>query len=201
MNNVPTQPQRVDMRGAVQARDHAHSAYRIIDSPLGAMLIRTDGESLTGLFFDGQKYYPDSAPIEAAEDERSQAMLDRVAAEVSKYFAGELERFTVPVHFVGSDFQRRVWQALRDIPFGETVSYGDIGAVLGLPPSHSRAIGGAVGRNPVSVIVPCHRVVGASGDLTGYAGGMERKRALLKLEGSLATPALPSAQQAALALE
>jgi methylated-DNA-[protein]-cysteine S-methyltransferase len=173
----------------------------MVDSPLGPMLVRTQGEYLTGLFFDGQKYYPDGIQAGTGGDPAGEALLDRVAAEVSKYFAGELDRFTVPVHFAGSDFQRRVWQALLDIPFGETVSYGDIGAALGLAPSHSRAVGGAVGRNPVSVIVPCHRVVGASGALTGYAGGMERKRALLKLEGSLSAPDLPILRQATLALE
>ncbi len=101
----------------------------------------------------------------------------------------------------GSPFQHAVWQALCEIPFGATTSYGELGAGLGLGPTHARAIGGAVGRNPLSVIVPCHRVLGASGDLTGYAGGTDRKRALLRLEGTAAAMALPILRQSALAFQ
>jgi methylated-DNA-[protein]-cysteine S-methyltransferase len=109
----------------------------------------------------------------------------------------------VPFRFVGSSFQQRIWQALWDIDFGETSTYGQLAAELGLPPSHSRAVGGAVGRNPLSIIVPCHRVVGASGALTGYAGGIDRKRALLALEGVLDAAVAHRAvgAQAALAFE
>ncbi|BDB28589.1 methylated-DNA--protein-cysteine methyltransferase [Cupriavidus sp. TA19] len=161
------------------------SSYRQIDSPLGTMLLRAEGTYLTGVFFAGQKYYPanmagatgDASPQEAA-------VLERAAQELAEYFAGNRDAFTVPVRFAGSPFQQRVWQALQAIPCGATASYGELARALGLPPTHARAVGGAVGRNPLSVVVPCHRVLGTAGALTGYAGGIERKRALLRREGA-----------------
>lgn len=162
------------------------TSYRIVASPLGDILLRAADGALTGVFFSGQKYYP--AGIGAAAPTAAPAADARVfahtAEELDGYFAGSLRAFTVPVRFSGSEFQRGVWQALRDIAFGGTVSYGELAASLGLPASHARAVGGAVGRNPLSVVIPCHRVVGASGSLTGYAGGVDRKRALLGLEGA-----------------
>ncbi len=178
------------------------NSYQIIDSPLGDILLRADSGVLTGVFFSGQKYYPaqarPAAPLPAADAR----VLGQAAEELGAYFNGALQGFTVPIRIAGSAFQHRIWQALCEIGFGETSTYGQLAAGLGLPPSHSRAVGGAVGRNPLSIIVPCHRIVGASGDLTGYAGGVDRKRALLSLEG--ARPAggavrQASVQQAALA--
>ncbi|NOV25009.1 methylated-DNA--[protein]-cysteine S-methyltransferase [Cupriavidus necator] len=163
------------------------TSYRHLDSPLGTVLLRACDGHLTGLFFAGQKYHPvgiadsrDAPPADAA-------VLDRAAAELAEYFAGRRDSFTVPVRFAGSPFQQRVWQALLEIPCGATASYGELARTLGLPPTHARAVGGAVGRNPLSVIVPCHRVLGSAGALTGYAGGIERKRALLRREGIAAT--------------
>lgn len=160
------------------------SSYRHIDSPLGTMLLRAEGTCLTGVFFAGQKYYPANVAGSSGEaSPQEAAVLERAAQELAEYFAGKRDAFTVPVRFAGSPFQQRVWQALQDIPCGATASYGDLAGALGLPPTHARAVGGAVGRNPLSVIVPCHRVLGTAGTLTGYAGGIERKRALLRREG------------------
>lgn len=160
------------------------SSYRQIDSPLGTMLLRAEGTHLTGVFFAGQKYYPANVAASSGEaSPQEAAVLERAALELAEYFAGKRDAFTVPVRFAGSPFQQRVWHALQAIPCGATASYGELAGALGLPPTHARAVGGAVGRNPLSVIVPCHRVLGTAGALTGYAGGIERKRALLRREG------------------
>ena len=161
------------------------SSHQIIDSPLGDILLRADEGALTGVFFAGQKYYPGQARPTPAMPAADARVLAQAADELGAYFDGALHVFSVPFRPLGSAFQQRIWQALCEIDFGETSTYGQLGAGLGLPPSHARAVGGAVGRNPLSIIIPCHRVLGASGDLTGYAGGMERKRALLTLEGVL----------------
>ena len=174
-------------------------AYRIVASPLGEMLLRVDGARLSGLFFSGQKYYPAAATPDASVPAAAKPVFEQAADELADYFAERLQVFTVPMVLGGSPFQRAVWQALCEIPFGETTSYGELGAGLGLAPTHARAIGGAVGRNPLSVIVPCHRVLDARGDLNGYAGGTDRKRALLRLEGTAAAMALPILRQSALA--
>ncbi len=174
------------------------TSYRLIDSPLGAMLLRAEGSFLTGVYFEGQKYYPHGV-VPGAAPEGAARVFDETAAQIAAYFDGSLEEFSVPQRLVGTAFQMRVWEALRAIAFGETVSYGQLTRQLELPPGHVRAVGGAVGRNPLSVLVPCHRVLGADGDLTGYAGGTDRKRALLRLEGHAAAARLPIMQQSALA--
>lgn len=160
----------------------------LIPSPLGDIAIRIEDDALTGLFFVGQKYYPSLAIVaDANADTNARAaspLVRKVAEEIAEYFTGTRETFSVPIHLRGTAFQRSVWKELLAIPFGELVSYGDITERVGLPMSAARAVGGAVGRNPVSIMVPCHRVIGASGSLTGYAGGIERKRALLSLEGA-----------------
>jgi methylated-DNA-[protein]-cysteine S-methyltransferase len=179
------------------------NSYRLTTSPLGDILLRAEDGVLTGVFFSGQKYYPAHArPVEPISSADAR-VLAQAADELAAYFDGALHAFAVPFRFVGSSFQQRIWQALWDIDFGETSTYGQLAAGLGLPPSHSRAVGGAVGRNPLSIIVPCHRVVGASGALTGYAGGVDRKRALLALEGALDVAVARGAvgAQAALAFE
>lgn len=161
------------------------TSYRHIDSPLGTILLRVQGAHLTGLFFAGQKYHPagiaDSRDVSPADA----AVLDGAASELAEYFAGRRDTFTVPVRFAGSPFQQRVWEALLAIPCGETASYGELARTLGLPPTHARAVGGAVGRNPLSVIVPCHRVLGSGGKEGGFSGGqgLPTKRKLLALEG------------------
>ena len=154
------------------------------ESPLGGITLAGDGETLCGLWFDGQKYFGAHLPADCAEQ-----MLP-VFAETERwladYYSGKNPDFTPPLAPRGTAFQKSVWDVLLTIPCGQTRSYGEIAAQLaqtrGLPHLSAQAVGGAVGRNPVSIIVPCHRVIGADGSLTGYAGGVERKRYLLQLE-------------------
>ncbi|MBZ9557675.1 MULTISPECIES: methylated-DNA--[protein]-cysteine S-methyltransferase [unclassified Modicisalibacter] len=155
-----------------------------IDSPLGEMLLRAENDALTGIFFVGQRHYPADADGTVTGDEAllSEALFTETQAQLEAYFAGRLASFSLPLSPSGSDFQQRVWQALAAIPYGGRVSYGDLARRLGLAPGAARAVGSAVGRNPLTLVVPCHRVVGSQGNLTGYAGGLARKRALLDLE-------------------
>ena len=147
-------------------------------SPLGGILLAADEQGLTGLWFDGAKYFAANLPEEY--EEKSTPILDEAARWLDIYFAGGQPNFTPPLHLVGSDFRQRVWKRLLDIPYGQTATYG---ALLGKGMS-AQAVGGAVGHNPISIIVPCHRVVGANGSLTGYAGGIDKKIRLLALEGA-----------------
>ena len=156
----------------------ACTAQATIATPLGALLLARTERGLAGAWFEGQKHHP--GPIAAAQ-RPSDALLRRAADQLLAYFDGAADRFDLPLDVHGTPFQRAVWQALLAIPPGRTRSYGEIAKALAAP-SAVRAVGGAVGRNPVSVIVPCHRVVGSDGSLTGYAGGVDRKRALLELE-------------------
>lgn len=152
-------------------------------SPLGEMLLRAEGDALTGVYFVGQRHYPNDILGDIDDAATGDApLLAEAGAQLDAYFAGRLERFSLPLAPPGSDFQRRVWQALGAIPYGERATYGELAHRLGLAPGAARAVGTAVGRNPLSIVVPCHRVVGSKGALTGYAGGLERKRALLDLE-------------------
>jgi methylated-DNA-[protein]-cysteine S-methyltransferase len=147
----------------------------ILDSPLGEIAVAGDGDAVTGLWFT-----PPPALLDA---ERDDVGFGRVARQLDEYFAGRRREFDVPVRLDGSPFERRVWREVRAIPYGQTASYGEIARRIGRPGA-ARAVGLANARNPVCVIVPCHRVVGADGSLTGYSGGLERKRALLTLEGA-----------------
>ena len=151
-----------------------------VGSPLGELLITSDGDALTGVRFERHAH---AAPLSthSRRDERA-APLAEAKRQLAAYFAGELRAFTLPLAPRGSEFQRKVWAALGEIPFGATSSYGALARRLGAP-NHARAVGHANGRNPLSILVPCHRVVGASGALTGYAGGVDRKRWLLSHEG------------------
>lgn len=157
-------------------------ACRHHESPLGTMLLAATDRGLAGLWFLGQRHGPTAAPgLEVADH----PVLQETVRQLSAYFAGERGAFALPIDFAwGTPFQRSVWQALLAIPAGETTSYAALGRRVGRP-SAARAIGAAVGRNPVSIVVPCHRVLGTAGALTGYAGGIERKAALLRLEGAL----------------
>lgn len=151
--------------------------HTTVDSPVGPLtLVALDGV-LTGLYMDKQRHLPDPSTFGDRETESFAAVREQLDA----YFAGTLTEFDLPLAMVGTPFQQRVWTALRDIPYGETTSYGELAEQLGNPKA-SRAVGLANGRNPISIIVPCHRVVGANGDLTGYGGGIERKRHLLDFE-------------------
>lgn len=147
----------------------------------GAVLAATD-KGLAGLWFDAQKHSPDMTGWQADD---THPVLRAAAHQLVEFLAGRRTTFDVPLDLSnGTDFQQAVWQALREIPAGATTSYGALSVRVGRPTA-VRAVGAAVGRNPVSVIVPCHRVIGATGALTGYAGGLERKTALLQLEGAL----------------
>jgi methylated-DNA-[protein]-cysteine S-methyltransferase len=149
-------------------------------SPLGDIALRVEDDALTGVYFTGQKYFPTLAMDTGRQ--AVPAVVVRAREQLAEFFAGERRRFDLSLLMHGTVFQRRVWQALQDIPYGLVVSYGDIAKEIGLGSGHARAVGGANGRNPISIIVPCHRVIGGSGALTGYAGGIERKQALLALE-------------------
>ncbi len=153
------------------------SDYR---SPLGKILLAADSRGLTGLWFDGQQHYGSTLPFtETGENNNAEAALAASAHWLDLYFSGSIPDFTPPVHLIGTPFQVKVWSLLPCIPYGESTTYGALALKL---QSSARAVGTAVGRNPVSVILPCHRVLGSSGKLTGYAGGLERKSALLLLE-------------------
>ena len=151
-------------------------------SPLGPMTLAASATGLCGVWFDGQKHQPDLQHLRLAP---SHALMRKAHTQLAEYFAGQRTQFDVALDMqCGTAFQQAVWQQLLGIAPGRTVSYGAIASAVGRPMA-SRAVGAAVGRNPVSIIVPCHRVVGGSGALTGYAGGLDRKTALLHLESSL----------------
>ncbi|MFY9766345.1 MAG: methylated-DNA--[protein]-cysteine S-methyltransferase [Mycobacterium sp.] len=150
--------------------------YRTIDSPIGPLALAGRGKVLTNLRMVDQTYEPDRTNW--VPDDR--AFPDAVE-QLEEYFAGERTDFDLELSLAGSEFQRRVWQALLTIPYGETRSYGEIAEQIGASGA-ARAVGLANGRNPIAIIVPCHRVIGASGSLTGYGGGLERKQSLLELE-------------------
>lgn len=153
-------------------------------SPLGEMLLAADKAGLTGLWFEGQKYFARSLEQEYLEQEIP--VLTQAKEWLDLYFSGKRPDFEVPLHLTGTDFQNEVWEILRAVPYGQTTTYGEIAKTLaarrGLAHMSAQAVGGAVGHNPISVMVPCHRVVGADGSLTGYAGGIDKKEALLRLE-------------------
>lgn len=149
-------------------------------SPLGGITLASDGEALTGLWFDGQKYF--AAGLDAEHCEKRLPIFDETAKWLDLYFGGIVPNFTPKLNPRGSAFRRRVWNALLSIPYGHTMTYGELAKVLGC--RSAQAIGGAVGHNPISLIIPCHRVVGADGSLTGYAGGVDKKRRLLEIEQS-----------------
>ena len=158
---------------------HPSTVQARYDSPLGPMIVAATDLGLAGLWFEGQRHLPDTSAWPSAP--RHPVLIEAVA-QLRDYFAGRRTRFALPLDLQGATaFQQSVWQALLAIPAGGTTSYGDIGQRVGRP-SAGRAVGAAVGRNPVSIVVPCHRVVGRNGSLTGYAGGLDRKSALLKLE-------------------
>ncbi len=154
-------------------------------SPIGGILLAADGIGLTGLWFEGQKYF--ALQLDTAHEEREIPLFAAAKRWLDTYFSGKEPSAAVPLHFTGTDFQNAVWKILTAIPYGQTMSYGKIAECLsarrGAAHVSAQAVGGAVGHNGISIIVPCHRVVGSNGSLTGYAGGIEKKRALLTLEG------------------
>ena len=155
------------------------------DSPLGPITLAGEDGALTGLWFDGQKYF--GAGLPAGTPEGEPPVFRQVRAWLDRYFRGEDPGPAPPLAPAGTVFPRAVWEVLREIPYGRTATYGQVAQAAGRGLGRNtspRAAGSAVGRNPISLLIPCHRVVGAGGSLTGYAGGLERKEALLKLEGA-----------------
>ena len=155
-------------------------------SPLGGVTLGSDGEALLGLWFDGQKYFADTLTSDATA--KPLPVFTQAMRWLDIYFGGREPDFTPPLAMHGSPFRRAVWQLLLEIPYGRTTTYGELAARLskanGLTHMSAQAVGGAVGHNSISLIIPCHRVVGADGSLTGYAGGVDKKIALLTLEGA-----------------
>ena len=153
-------------------------------SPLGGITMASDGTALTGLWFDGQKYF--ASTLGADYKEKDLPVFTESKRWLDIYFSGREPNFTPPLSLNGSAFRMAVWQILQSIPYGQTITYGDIAKQLAAQQSKARmsaqAVGGAVGHNPISIIVPCHRVIGAGGSLTGYAGGIDKKVQLLELE-------------------
>lgn len=147
------------------------------NAPLGDMVLASQGDAVTGVWFVGQKHCPPLHEMGASP------VLDACRRWLDIYFSGRQPDFFPQIQLVGTPFQLSVWEALRRIPYGTTVTYGELARSFDPPCRSAQAVGQAVGRNPVSILVPCHRVLGADGTLTGYAGGIERKRALLAIEG------------------
>lgn len=158
--------------------------WSTIDSPVGTLLLTADDAAVTGLYMEERRH----GPVVHPHWQRDDARFREVRRQLEAYFAGELYTFDLPLNPSGTPFQRAVWAALKTIPYGEVRSYRDVAEQIGRPTA-ARAVGSANGRNPISIIVPCHRVIGTSGDLTGYGGGLDRKRRLLELEAARVTAA------------
>ena len=154
------------------------------DSPLGGITLASDGEALTGLWFDGQKYYADCLADD--HEEKMLPVFEQTDRWLDIYFSGKAPDYTPPLNMKTTAFRKRVWEIMLTIPFGKTMTYGEIAAVIakerGLSQMSAQAVGGAVGHNSISLIIPCHRVVGTNGRLTGYAGGIDKKVKLLTME-------------------
>jgi methylated-DNA-[protein]-cysteine S-methyltransferase len=153
--------------------------HTVIDSPVGPLTLVADGDALAALYMDAQRHRPDDSVFGERVDDAP--VFAAAAEQLAEYFAGERTVFELPLAPAGTPFQQRVWAALREIPYGETCSYGELADHIGRPGA-ARAVGLANGKNPLGIIVPCHRVIGANGDLTGYGGGLDRKRNLLAME-------------------
>lgn len=167
---------------------HTSTVQTTVASPLGPIVIAATDKGLAGLWFaENQRYLPSELAGPAAwPEDAGHPVLQQASEQLGEYFTGRRSQFELPLDLeCGTAFQQSVWQALLGIPRGEVTSYGEISRRIGHPAA-VRAVGGAIGRNPVSIIVPCHRVTGSSGALTGYAGGLDRKTALLRLEGAWA---------------
>jgi methylated-DNA-[protein]-cysteine S-methyltransferase len=156
-------------------------SHTVVDSPVGPLTLVADGGALVGLYMTEQRHLPPAEEFGDPADDPDGPPFAEASAQLREYFDGERTEFDLRLALAGTPFQQRVWAALRGIPYGQTISYGQLADRIGQP-SASRAVGLANGKNPVGIIVPCHRVVGADGDLTGYGGGIERKRYLLAHE-------------------
>jgi methylated-DNA-[protein]-cysteine S-methyltransferase len=172
-------------RNAAAAQGLLDVAYSLFDSPVGELLLAVSDRGLCRVSFDGERELEDLARTFGARVLRSEGPVENARRELEEYFAGRRRAFDLPIDLTGLPlFQRSVLDELVRVPYGEVSTYGALAARVGKPRA-ARAVGGALNRNPVAIVVPCHRIVGASGSLTGYAGGLGRKRALLELEGSI----------------
>jgi len=171
-----------------RSKNQKNYVYKIMKSPVGALKLVASDRGLAAILWENDN--PKRVRLNIVGEDRSHPTLLETERQLAEYFAGTRKNFTVALDFAGTEFQKKVWQALLAIPFGQTRSYGEIAKALGNPGA-SRAVGAANGRNPISIIAPCHRVIGASGKLTGFAGGLEAKAHLLALE------AQPAIRQAA----
>ena len=156
--------------------------YDTFDSPIGGMLLAASDHGVCGIYFNRQKHHPGKGADWKRDP--SHVHLKRAKRQLTEYFAGERKAFDLALDPQGTGFQKAVWRAISSVRFGETISYGELARRAGVPGS-ARAAGAATGRNPIGIVVPCHRIMGADGSLTGYAGGLAKKRALLALEGVL----------------
>ncbi|MGH3316781.1 MAG: methylated-DNA--[protein]-cysteine S-methyltransferase [Nocardioidaceae bacterium] len=148
-----------------------------IDSPIGVLRLQSDGDAITAIVFE-------PLPEPTGERDDAHAVLTEARTQLEDYFAGQRKEFDLPLAASGTPFQQRVWQELCEIAYGATATYGEVAHRLGLPPRASRAVGLANGRNPIPIVVPCHRVIGSTGKLVGYGGGLDRKQKLLSLESA-----------------
>lgn len=162
----------------VRARRHA-----LLPTPVGTLTVSADGDSVTGIYFEGHRHPPRPERLGRRVEAETEPLILRVREQLGEYFDGRRTAFELPLAPVGDPFQLRVWQRLRQIGYGERTTYGTIAAEFG-DPNLARAVGAAIGRNPISIVVPCHRVVGRSGALTGFAGGLDTKAQLLALEAN-----------------
>lgn len=172
-------------------RPRAGVRHALVPSPLGELTVSADGEALTGVYFEGHRHPPAPRRLGARVTAADDPTLAAAQAQLTDYFAGERTLFELPLAPVGEPFQQRVWRRLLAIPYGERITYGAIAREFG-DPHLARAVGAAVGRNPLSIVIPCHRVVGSTGSLTGFAGGLDRKARLLDLEADDRLFVLPS---------
>lgn len=154
------------------------------DSPLGGITLTSDGNALMGLWFDGEKYFADA--LSQAQEQNDLPVFSQTRRWLDEYFSGKDPGFTPPLSIEATPFRKAVWKILLTIPYGKTMTYGQIAEIIadqrGLAKMSAQAVGGAVGHNPISLIIPCHRVIGTDGSLTGYAGGLDKKEFLLRLE-------------------
>jgi methylated-DNA-[protein]-cysteine S-methyltransferase len=176
-------------RAVPVARTHA-----VVDSPYGPLTLVSEGDQLVGLYMEGQRHRPDVSAFGTRLPEPDEPPFTETVRQLGEYFAGRRDTFDLPLKLHGTEFQRRVWAALCEIPYGQTWTYGELAVHIGRP-TGARAVGLANGKNPIGVIVPCHRVIGSDGSLTGYGGGLHRKQLLLEHERALKGG--PGAQQVA----
>lgn len=170
-----------DTENSVSARKETGLWYIDVPSPIGVLTVASDGDAVTGLYMESHRHGPVDRSVWKHDDEGAVAVLQMAREQLDEYFAGARTHFTLPLAAEGTAVQKSVWSELSAIPFGETRTYGEIARIIGNPKA-SRAVGAANGRNPISIIVPCHRVIGSNGALTGFGGGIERKQWLLAHE-------------------